>query len=114
MSDEFEFFKTKMPVSRPADYYLGCYNGSVFLDFNNNGNLISLIRISFDGYGCCDIEESAKPMNNEDSNLFKKILDSEFINQIKLTEIIKKTIKNNIEFLWCDALEEYGLFDKVI
>ena len=108
MSDGFDFFKTSMPDSRPADYYLGCHDGSVYLDFNKFGNLICLRRISFDGYGCCNVDESAIPLNEEDSNLFKKILESKFIDQNKLAEIIKKTIKDNLGLLWADALEEYG------
>jgi hypothetical protein len=54
MNSDFDFFRTSMPESRKADFYLGCLGGSVFIDFNlANENLISLCRISFDGYGCC-------------------------------------------------------------
>ena len=50
-----------MPESRKADYYLSCLDSSVFIDFNrSNENLISLVRISFDGYGCCNLDEKSK------------------------------------------------------
>ena len=56
MNVEIEFFITAMPNSRPADYYLGCLGGSVFMDFNNYKNeRVQLKRISVDGYGCCDL-----------------------------------------------------------
>ena len=34
MGQDFYFFKTTMPESRKADFYLGCLDGSVFIDFN--------------------------------------------------------------------------------
>ena len=55
MKQDFDFFKTSMPSTRKADYYLGGLDSSVFIDFNRTKeNRISLVRISFDGYGCCD------------------------------------------------------------
>ena len=54
MKGELEFFIASMPATRPTDYYLGCLESSVFMDFDNYENEhIRLIRISFDGYGCC-------------------------------------------------------------
>ena len=35
MNDDLEFFIATMPDTRPADYYLGCLGGSVFMDFDN-------------------------------------------------------------------------------
>lgn len=44
----FGFFKWTMPESRKADFYLGCLDDSVFLDFNYSTNkCINLCRISF-------------------------------------------------------------------
>lgn len=34
MNKDFDFFKTTMPDSTKADFYLGCLDGCVFLDFN--------------------------------------------------------------------------------
>jgi hypothetical protein len=43
---------------RIADYYLGCLNGSIFIDINlNENNEVYLKRISFDGYGCGHLNE---------------------------------------------------------
>ena len=42
------FHLCDMPDSRPAEYCLGCYDGSCFVDFNITNGLVFLERISFD------------------------------------------------------------------
>ncbi len=98
-----------MPSSRPADYYLVFLDGCIFIDFNRRGNLIALERISFDGYGCCNVGNQSFPMDEKDSMIFKKMMNSEIINQDVLTTIVKKTIADNKHFIWEDALKEYKL-----
>lgn len=112
MNKEFEFFKTTMPESRKADYYLGCLDSSVFIDFNRIVNQISLVRISFDGYGCCNLDKKAELLNKEESALFIKELDKESLNQEVITVLVKKAIEINAEHIWNDALEEYELIEK--
>src|SRR5688572_26010846 len=95
MNDQ-HFFITSMPDSRPADYYLGYLEGSVFLDFNNYGkDKICLIRISFDGYGCCNLGNQAVPLNEDDSKTFKQIIQDSIKDQNKLKTIVKKAIAFN-------------------
>jgi hypothetical protein len=110
MTNDLEFFITTLPDSRPADYYLGCLGGSVFMDFENcDGERIRLIRISFDGYGCCDLGKDAIPMNKADSQAFLEIIESLLSDQMMLATIVKKTISSNKDLIWEDALNEYGL-----
>lgn len=110
MNNELDFFITTMPSSRIADYYLGCLEGAIFMDFDNCKNeLIQLKRISFDGYGCCELSNQAIPMNETDSKMFKEIIKTSIPDQSRLTEIIKKTLSKNSIFIWNDALKEYGL-----
>ena len=110
MNDELAFFITVMPDSRPADYYLGCLGGSVFMDFDNDENeRIQLKRISFDGYGCCELRNHAIPMNEIDSRVFKEIIEAQLSDQSLLTAIVKKIIFSNRKLIWEDALNEYGL-----
>lgn len=107
---ERDFFVTTMPSSRPADYYLGYSEGSVFLDFDNCGNnQICLRRISFDGYGCCDLGSNSVPLSIEDSKVFKNTIQNNAINQSILSEIVTKAIMLNKLNIWTDALNEYGL-----
>lgn len=110
MTTDFEFFKTAMPSSREADYYLGCLDSSVFIDFKRSDNdQIELIRISFDGYGCCNLDGKAVRLNHEDSEEFVEEMEKENFDQQVLTRIVKKAIELNRENLWKDAIEEYGL-----
>ena len=110
MTEDLGFFMITMPDTRPADYYLGCLEGSVFMDFDDyEGELIRLKRISFDGYGCCDLIDQAIPMNVIDSRNFKEMLEGQLLDQSRLAMIVKKTILNNRKLIWEEALTEYGL-----
>ena len=102
-----------MPQSRKADYQLGCLDSSVFIDFNNtNENRIVLRRISFDGYGCCNLNEQANHLNIEDSQKFIEELKNEELNQNIITKLVKEAIKLNKKHIWTDAIEQYGLYEK--
>jgi hypothetical protein len=111
---EFDFFKTKMPDSRKADFYLGCLEGCVFIDFNLTSNkLISLRRISFDGYGCCNLTDKVNTLDLEKSTKFVAELTKAELDQDELTPLIKEIIRINKEYIWTDALEEYNLIDRL-
>lgn len=106
---KFDFFKTTMPLTREADYCLGCLDSAVFIDFNLNiENQIYLQRISFDGYGCCEIENS-KTLNKKDSLKFLEEMNKEIIDQSSIEKLVKCLIRLNVEKIWIDALEEYKL-----
>ena len=111
MTTNFDFFRTTMPESRKADFYLGCLDSSVFMDFNlSEGNRIYLRRISFDGYGCCNIVDVIYA-SKELSNKFLKEINEIKLNQAELAKIVKELIKLNEKSIWEDALEEYGLIE---
>ena len=112
--DDLGFFITTMPESRKADYYLGYYEGSVYLDFNiSEENLIYLIRISFDGYGCYNFETNSKPLNQNDSMLFIELIKESELHQVLLKYIVIKAIELNKENISEDALKEYKLNSKI-
>ncbi|RAR46201.1 hypothetical protein [Flavobacterium lacus] len=113
MNREFDFFKTTMPDSRKADYYLGCLDGSVFIDFNfTTDNLINLCRISFDGYGCCNLDSNVKCLDEKLSKDFIEQINKDNFDQEKITKIVLELIQLNKDNIWTDALEEYNLIDK--
>ncbi len=94
MKQDFNFFKVEMPESRKADFYLGCLDGSVFIDFNLTGNnLISLCRISFDGYGCCNIDGTKNLLNSELSKLFIDEISKDELSQEKLTPLTQRRLR---------------------
>lgn len=106
----FEFFKTTMPKTRKADYYLGCLDSAVFIDFNRTGdNRIYLRRISFDGYGCCNLDQGFNCLNFSKSNKFIKEIEKESLNQKTITKLVKEVIEVNKEYIWTDALKKYNL-----
>lgn len=110
MDSDTGFFITTMPDSRLADYHLGWFGGSIFLDFDNyKDGLICLKRISFDGFGCCDLNDRAIPMGKEDSQAFKTIVSNKISDQPMLTQIIRTTIADNQKIIWEDALSYYHL-----
>lgn len=109
--DGYDFFKTTMPQTRKADFYLGCLDSSVFIDFNlNNNNQIYLQRISFDGYGCCEVKNS-ETLDYRDSLKFVEEMNRETIDQKTIEQLVKRLIKINSEQIWADALEEYKLIE---
>lgn len=110
---KFGFFKTKMPDTRIADYYLGCLDGSVFIDINSDANnQIYLKRISFDGYGCCNLKEIENKLNQTDSELFRNEMSKSELNQDNLENLILKLIELNRAQIWLDALKEYELIQE--
>lgn len=112
MDREMNFFKTTMTETRKADYYLGCLDSTVFFDFNvSDKNLVYLIRISFDGYGCCNFEDKSKPLSIEDSKIFIQFIDRDEFFQYIIGSLVKKAIRINKENIWIDALNEYELLD---
>ena len=112
VNKDFDFHKTTTPTSRKADYNLCCLDSSVFMDFNSSpDNKISLIRISFDGFGCCNIDIKAKNLDLEDSQRFIQEINKEKLNQVAITELVKKAIRINKEFIWTDALEKYEFIE---
>jgi hypothetical protein len=115
MNKEFDFLKTTMHDSRKADFHLGCLVGSVFIDFNlTSEKLIRLCRISFDGYGCCNLDNNSKSLNEKLSQSFINEIDKINFDQEKMTKIVLILIGMNKDYIWTDALEEYNLIDKKI
>ncbi len=55
--------------TRACNYCFSLQGGNVFADFNiDNNQCLYLVRISFDGYGCCDV--SATKGNPDQVQLF--------------------------------------------
>lgn len=115
MHKNFDFFKTNMPKSRKADYYLGCLDSSVFMDFNKNEHhQIYLRRISYDGFGCYNLDYNKNcVLDKENSKLFREELkavqfDELIENQYIITDLVLKLIELNKSHLDNEPLEKYG------
>lgn len=104
------FFKTILPESRKADFYLGYLDGCVFLDFDcSNEEVISLSRISFDGYGCCIIPDKKHSLDVESSKQFLYEMKKDVLDQEKIRSLVLNLIKANKDYIWADALDDYTL-----
>ena len=112
MNQEFNFFKTEMPKTRPADFYLGCLNGSVFIDFNRLENdQILLVRISFDGYGCCRPSWEGEPVkiSISESRKLIKIIRNDNLAHKTAARILSLYFSSCGKALWIDALKKHEL-----
>ena len=96
LTQDFGFFKWTMPDSRKADFYLGCLDSCVFIDFNlTTDKLISLCRISFDGYGYCDLVYNAKSLDDQSSKFFIEEIGKDNLDQEIITKIVLELIQIN-------------------
>ena len=101
--------RVTMPKTRKAAYCLGCLDGTVFMDFDiTKDNLIYLKRISFDGYGCCELKHY-KTLDKKDSSEFIKEITANELNENNISSLVKKIIKLNQEYIWQDALAAFQL-----
>lgn len=91
-----------MPSSRPSALCLALQGGSVFADFDRDGDgLLYLVRISFDGYGCCTAPAEIGRLSELDS---QAVLDPQVAEPI-----LRAYFQRHRDVLWADALEEHGL-----
>lgn len=107
--ENLDLYITSMPSSRPADYCLGYFDGAVFIDFNDIDNKVYLARVSFDGYGCCDLVGKTIPLTEEDSAIFRENMLGNVFRRRIMIKLIKKAILLNKAFIWEKALRKYKL-----
>jgi len=98
--------------TRPCRMALCLNLGSVFADFDVDaatGNVF-LVRISFDGYGCCDAPPSQIGMMTvEDSKALLEMAERGVIDAAALEPILRRYFRANEQLLWSDALREHDL-----
>lgn len=101
-----------MPVSRPSRYCLGLQDDSVFADFDiDNEGDVFLLRISFDGYGCCRTAGKVKIMTPDVSNRLITLIESGELASGALASILSQYFRENSDVIWQDALERHRLLE---
>ncbi|KAI9134500.1 hypothetical protein [Acaryochloris sp. CCMEE 5410] len=101
---------TPMTPTRPCQYCLSLQQGSVFADFDIDDNgYVFLVRISFDGYGCCGIEDETRKMDAESSQKMIEWVESNNVSQDAMRAVLKKYFNENKDVIWEDALADYAL-----
>ncbi|MBC3930401.1 hypothetical protein [Undibacterium curvum] len=103
-----------MPT-RPCAFCLCLQDGRVFADFDFDAEgLVSLRRISFDGYGCCKPTLPTQKINLSDSVQIRSMVDShtqeqDGVEYPEIEQILRNYFKANFEVLWEDALKDHEL-----
>ena len=102
-----------MPASRPSRYCLALQDDSVFADFDTDERgRVYLLRISFDGFGCCDTS-AASHMSADTSARFVRLLENGGIKTQELASILENYFRENEGVVWKDALKEHGLLTSI-
>ena len=111
MSFEIHAYKWKTGT-RPCSFTLALDGGSVFADFDvGSDGLISLLRISFDGYGAWRPVEGQRTttMDLGDAAVLQGARDGGSLNTDEVRTLLRRYFHANSGLIWSDALEQYGL-----
>lgn len=98
--------------SRPCKFCLAIQNSSVFLDLDiDQDGCLYLVRISFDGYGCCipRVKSSIRKIDSEKSRRLIGYINKGELEKPDAAQIISEHLRQNAEFLWADALSHHQL-----
>src|SRR5438552_412459 len=97
-------------LTRPCRFCLCLQGGCVFADFDvDSDGRVYLVRISFDGYGCCTTERKVLRMSLHDSQTLVKLVDTDDLNRDEVREILYRYFNQNQNVIWQDALLEHQL-----
>jgi hypothetical protein len=102
----------KPPHTRPCQYGLAFHDDSVFADFNVNENgSLYLVRISFDGYGCCypNAQEKLAEISVDNSKYLIKQMEADDFADPIVSKIIREYFSAIRASLWEDALKDHGI-----
>ena len=105
--------RSEPPIpTRPCRYCLALQDDNVFADFDvdEKGHLY-VVRISYDGYGCCKPEQEPRPgvIDKEASKLLIGLIEGNNLGSPEASTILRNYFRENQEALWSEALKEHGL-----
>ena len=96
--------------TRPCSFCLCLQGGSVFADFNvDSDGRVYIVRISFDGYGCCPTDDKVTRLPPEESHTLVNLVDTDDVNRDEVSKILCRYFDQNKNVIWRDALEEHEL-----
>ncbi len=98
--------------TRPCSFTLALDGGSVFADFDvDPDGLISLLRVSFDGYGAWRPAQGqlTTTMDPRDAAALQRARDEATLNSDEVRMLLRRYFHANSGLIWSDALEQYGL-----
>ena len=84
----------------------------MFADFDvDNEGCIFMLRVSFDGYGCCRTAGKASTMSPDMSKKLIRLVESDDVASGELAAILSQYFRQNSGVIWKDALEDHGLLN---
>jgi hypothetical protein len=98
--------------TRPCTFTLALAEHSVFADFDvDSDGFISLVRVSFDGYGAWrpDEGQSTTTMDVRDAAVLQRARDEGTLNSDEVRALLRRYFHANSATIWSDALAQYGL-----
>lgn len=105
--------KVGLSLSRPCRFCLCLQGGSVFADFDvDSEERVHLVRISFDGHGCCPTEGKATKMPVGESRTFVRLVNSADVNCDQLRDLLYRYFEQNQGVIWRHALENHELIKR--
>lgn len=100
-------------ATRQCRFCLCLQGGSVFADFNTDPEgRVYLVRISFDGYGCCVPQHRLPPLPLDESATFVNCVEADDVNRDEMREILYRYFDQNQDVIWSDALVEHELLKR--
>jgi len=85
----------------------------ILADFNiDSDERVYLVRISFDGYGCCATEGKIARMPLDESHTLVKLVNTDDVYRDEIREILYRYFDRNQNAIWRDALEEHDLLKR--
>lgn len=98
-----------MPT-RPCLYCLGFQGGSVWADFDKDeSGCLYLVRISYDGYGCCHVNKDVAKLSNDRSSVLIRHIETDELASPLATKIIHDYLYEIRNGIWEEALRDHGL-----
>ena len=96
--------------TRPCRFCLCLQGGAVFADFDTTAtDHVYLRRISFDGFGCCDTDQTSSKMDRSESEALLESVRNNLSNHEEIQEILYRYFATNKSAIWYDALREHEL-----
>lgn len=98
------------PPFRACRFCLGLQGGSVFADFDvDPDGRVFAVRVSFDGYGCCDAPADIRRMSTTDSEALLAMVERHALDVEAAERVLRAYFRQTRDVIWSDALAEHDL-----
>lgn len=99
------------PGTRESDFAFCIGDSAIFADFKvDDEGLVFLVRISFDGFGCCTLDaKSVTRMTRSESEAICNMATARSVDVARAEPILRRHFAENQAIIWADALKEHDL-----